>query len=266
MKKAVVALMVAMVLAMPAQAQSNNDDFTPLGSRIKRDRQFPVDLPHRFGRDQYTKVNRDRSKAMLAQFSQCLYRRSNEKSLELLARTDLGFVNFQQIELEQDRALRIYGFNDCLNRVATSNSTGVVLRFSPGALRQWLLQEAYFSRYPEGPDWVKPGHVIGERQYPLSSADPGIRSMMDFADCVIQADPYGADYFFRVPAGTEGERSAIKSLVPSLGPCLPEGVEMELQPYSLRVWLGEGLWHGANNSAPPPEGAAAAPVSVGGVQ
>ena len=251
MKRAIAALVcVGLALSVPAHAQTNDDDYTPMGSRIKRERQFPLDLPQRYNPDRMNKVNRDRSKAMLNQFSKCLWRRSNEKSLDLLARTDLGFVDFKQIGLDSDRALRIYGFNDCLGRVADTHNTGVQLWFSPGGLRQWLLGEAYFDRYPDGPGWVKPGNVIGERHYPLSEGNQGVRAAMDFADCVVQTDPYTADFFFRAAGGSEDEKSALDSLTPSLGPCLPQGVQMGLSLPLLRQWLGEALWHGANNSAP----------------
>ncbi len=36
-------------------------------------------------------------------------------------------------------------------------------------LRQWLLQQAYFDKSPDGPSWAVPGNVIGERAYPLST-------------------------------------------------------------------------------------------------
>jgi hypothetical protein len=245
----IVAVVACAGLSAPAYSQSNDNDYTPLGSRIKRDRQFPLDLPVRWDVER-SKVNRERSKAMLGQFTRCLYRRSNEKSLDLLARTDLGFTAFEQIDMDADLAMRIFGFNDCLRRVANSNGTGVALRFYPGGLRQWLLQEAYFSRYPDEASWVKPGNVVDERVYPLSAGTPAVHAMMDFADCVLTSDPYGADYFFRTPGGSPEEKAALESLVPTLGPCLPDGMQMEINPNAMRVWLGEALWHASNNNAP----------------
>ena len=255
----VVGLGVLLSAPAPAVAQGNDNDYTPLNSRIRRDRQFPLDLPSRFDPARMTAVMRERSKDMLIQLSRCLYNRSNEQSLELLERTDAGFTDFRQIGLDPDRAVRTYGFRNCLRRVATSNNTGVQLRFSPGALRQWLLQQAYLDRYPNGPTWITPGNVIAERVYPLSQNLPAVRNLMDFADCVIQTDPYGADYFFRAPPGSAEERTAMTDLVPALGPCLPQGVRMEIEPVPLRVWLGEALWHAAAHSAPaggPTQGAA----------
>jgi hypothetical protein len=248
------AVLAMLCATTAARAQSNDDDYTPLGSRIKRDRQFPLDIADRFRADQRSKVDRERSKAMVGQFGACVYKRAGQTlAYDLLDRTDFGFASFQQIKLDNDRALKIYGFSDCLSRVAEANSAGEVqLRFTPGALRQWLLEEAYFDRYKEKPTWVRPGNVIGERVYPLSERDPGVHAAMDFADCVVQADPYAADYYFRVPNGSAEGKNALNELMPALGPCLPQGQKIQLSPILLRIWLGEALWHAANHNGPPP--------------
>ena len=143
---------LGLVLCAPVAAQGNDDDYTPLNSRIKRDRQFPTDLAPRFTPGQMSKVNRDRSRAMLGQFSKCLFRRSNEDSLELLEKTDLGFVNFEQVGLTPDKAARNFGFQDCLGHVANMNASGVAMRFWAGNLRSWLLQEAYFKAFAAAPE------------------------------------------------------------------------------------------------------------------
>jgi hypothetical protein len=248
--------LLSVTTVTPAAAQGNNNDYTPLNSRIKRDRQFPLDLRSRFDPARTTRLMRERSKDMLGQLTGCLYNRSHEDSLALLERTDLGFMDFRQIDLDSARAVRIYGFNDCLRRVATTNNLSVQLRFTPGALRQWLLAEAYLDRYPDGPSWVQPGNVIAERTLPLSQNIAGVRAPLDFADCVVRADPYSADDFFRAVAGSPDEKAAIESLTPSLGPCLPQGQQVELTPAALRVWIGEALWHAANHSARPGNGSA----------
>lgn len=243
---------LALCLSDVALAQSNDDDYTPLNSRIKRARQFPTDLPPTMiPPEKLTKTGRERSKAMLNQFSGCLYNRSREDSLELLGKTDFGFSSFQQIGLDDSRAIRIYGFKDCLGRVAARQNSGVALRFSPGALRSWLVQEAYFDRYPDAPAWVKPSHEIAERSFPLSGQDHGVRAALDFADCVVAAAPYEADFFYRTASGSGDEKQAIEGLMPSLGGCLPQGQQVQLSEALLRMWFGEALWHASQNSRPP---------------
>jgi len=250
----ILSLAAACTLATDAGAQSNDNDYTPLNSRIRRERQFPTDLHNPWG-DQTNAVSRARNSAMLSQFSKCVYNRSREGSLALLQKTDYGFSDFAQVDLTNDRAVKIYGFHDCLGRVASTHRTGVQLRFSAGAMRQWLVQEAYFDRYPESPSWVRGGNMIGGRTYPLSADNPGVSGPMDFADCVVAADPFTADFFFRTTSGSDEEKRAIEALMPALGPCFPEGQQVRLSPSLLRLWLGEALWHAANNSAPAPAGA-----------
>ena len=58
------------------------------------------------GATRSTTVSRERSRAMLSQFSKCLYNRSREGSLALLQKTDYGFNDFAQIGLDNDRAVR----------------------------------------------------------------------------------------------------------------------------------------------------------------
>ncbi|HSG32893.1 MAG TPA: hypothetical protein VLA37_00040 [Sphingomonadaceae bacterium] len=245
---------LALVLAAPAIAQSNDDDYTPLNSRIKRDRQFPTDLFYRFDPSTWSDVQKDRSKEMMGQFSRCLWRRSNTKSLDLLEKTDLGFMSFEQIGQDNDKAARILGISDCLRRVAESQNSGLMMRWTVPGIRQSLLREAYFDKYPERPDWVRPGYVIDERTLPLSGNNPSILFTLDLADCMVAADPYSVDLYFRTASGSPLESEVLQELIPHIGPCLPQGMQMEIDRDSLRVWLGEGLWHAANHSSPaPPE-------------
>jgi hypothetical protein len=240
---------LSITLATPAGAQSNSDDYTPLNSRIKRDRQFPTDIANRW-REETSEVSRSRSRAMMGQFSKCMYNRSREGALSLLERTDYGFVAFEQIGLDNQRALRVFGFKNCLSRVANTHGTGVQLRFSARALRQWLVEEAYFDRFESEPTWVVPGNVVSPRVYPLAGQNLRVLAAMDFADCIVATDPYTSDFFYRAESGSEEQKRAIDALIPSLGPCLPQGQQMELNPAALRVWVGEALWHAANHSAP----------------
>jgi hypothetical protein len=251
--KRIVTAVVAIGLAFPAPAfaQGNDNDYTPLGTRIRHARQFPFDPPaNRVPLEKMSKIQRDQSRAMLNLFAKCLYRRSQSDSLALLDKTDFGFVDFMQIGLTPDKAAKIYGFHDCLGRVAERNETGVEMHYNAPSLRQWVLQAAYLDAYPKGPTWLKPGYEIEARKYPLSQANPGVYNAMDFADCVVAADPYNADFLFRTVGGTPEEQEAISALSPALSPCLPQGVRLQLDPATLRAWLGEGLWQAANHSVP----------------
>lgn len=243
---------LSMGVAEVAAAQGNDNSHTPLNSRIRRDRQFPDDLAPRFNREQVGRATIERGRDIFGQLGRCLYNRSKSGSMELLAKTDYGFVNFAQINLEMDRAVRTYGINDCLSRVADNKSSNIAVRFTPGSMRQWMLQEAYFDRFPNGAEWVKPGYAVAERQFPLSGSDRSVRMLMEFADCIVAASPYDADWFYRTGAGATAESEALNALMPALGPCLPAGQRVEMSPAALRAWLGEALWHAALNNGPAP--------------
>ena len=57
----VLGLVLAATVAEQIAAQSNNNDYTPLNSRIRRERQFPLDLPNRFDPERMTRLMRELS-------------------------------------------------------------------------------------------------------------------------------------------------------------------------------------------------------------
>lgn len=236
----------------PALAQGNDDDYTPLNSRIRRDRQYPLEPRTTIDRRSISEAGRARSRNMVDQFARCIWDRSNEDGLRFLARTDLGFVTFPQIGIQNNQLGDLFPIQTCLSRVANSQNSSIQLSYTAEAMRRWYLQAAYLDTYPDGPTWVVPGQVAGPRSYPLSANNPAVHTSIDFADCVVAHDPHAADYFFRTAADSPQEGAAIQQLMPALSPCLPAGQQIELAPFALRVWLGEGLWHAANTSAPPP--------------
>lgn len=258
MRKVVLVLACVLCAGLPltesAIAQGNDDDYTPLNSRIRRDRAFPTENPARWNPGEMSRVARERSRNSINVFSYCLWDRSNERALGMLERTDFGFSSFDQIGLTPEEAPRRFSFPTCLRRVANSLNSGIVLRFTPQSLRIWLLQEAYFDRFPDGATWIVPGNLIDERTYPLSAGDVGVQTAMDLADCIVATDPVVADFLYRTTRESEDENDAIAQLMPSISGCIPEGVELDMSRNDLRTWLGEGLWHAANHNSPaPPE-------------
>ena len=240
------------LLAVPAYAQSNDNDYTPLNSRIKRQRQFPTEPPSTFARRELSGFQRQQSRSMASQFAFCLFDRSNEKAFDLLGKTDYGFVTFEQIGLDSEGVLKRYAISTCLSRVADSHGTGVNLSYNAPSMRRWMLQGAYLREYAKGPSWIVPGNVVADRTYPLSASNQSVRWAMDVGDCVVAADPYLADYFFRTAAGSAEEKDAVKELVPLLGTCVTEGMKVQLTPDLLREWVGEGLWQAARHNGPAP--------------
>jgi hypothetical protein len=237
--------------AEPALAQTNDDDQTPLNSRIKRGRQYPTDLrPVVTPADKLSDVQREQGTRMARLFGHCLYVRSRAGALDLLDRTDFGFNDFQQIGLTQAAAAQRYGITDCLRRVATVNDESVVLQWNAALMRQWLLYAVYEERFPQGATWVRPGYAAAPRRYPLSAGNPAIQAMLAFGDCVVAADPARADALVRTVDGSKEEGAAVSALMPALGGCIQAGQSIALSPVPLRAWLREALWHAATDSVP----------------
>jgi hypothetical protein len=252
LSRALIALLaVAVVHGGGLAAQTNNNAYTPLGSRIRHDRAFPNEPRATFDRQVITAADRQRSRTMGDTLARCLWNRGNEKGLDLLARSDLGFVQFEQIGLTSADMGRLYPIGHCLSNVAERHNTGVVLRFSPAGIRQSYLQAAYLDMYPDGPTWLQSGAIVAERSLPLSQGDVSVQTQLAYIDCVVLTDPVNADYLFRTAAGSDTERSTLQALVPAFSACLPEGVEFEIDPQHIRILMGEGLWHAARNSAAP---------------
>lgn len=243
---------VSGLVASPVFAQGNNNDYTPLNSRIRRDRQFPTSPRQEIDRSRMSAVTRARSRDMVRQFGRCIWDRGNDKGLDLLSRTDFGFRTFEQLGMDYEDAMDNYPISTCLRRVANSNNSGVRLSYNAESIRRWYIEAAYLDTWPDGPSWAVPGNVVGERSYPLSASYPTVHSAMDFADCVVSADPVGTDFFYRTAEGSEEEMAALRAIVPAITPCVPQGQQMDIVPFSMRVWIGEALWHAANNNAPAP--------------
>lgn len=242
-------------LAVKAQAQDSHndlDDRTPLNSRIPRSRPLPTEPRSVWMPRQLSDAQRARGRTMVDQMARCLWGRSNEDGLDLLARTDFGFMSFEQIGIPTGEVSEHYAISTCLNRVARNANSGVMLRFDAPSMRRWYIQAAYFDRNEDGPEWIRPGYVVAEREYPLSGDNLPVQVAMNFADCLVVQDPHGADYLFRTAPGSDEEMAAIQGLIPAMQPCLPQGQQMEIDPYALRVWVGEGLWHASNNLVPAP--------------
>lgn len=252
-------LMAALVATAPALpwvageafAQSNDNDYTPLNSRIRRERQFPTE-PRAASVDpsELSRFARRRNSNMVDYFARCIWNTSNENGLDLLARTDFGFRNWAQIGIERDEVRDHYPIRNCLRRVANQNFSGVRLSYTAESMRRWYIQAAYLDLYEDGPSWFLPGGELAEREYPLSERNPMVQVAMNLADCVVLGDPHGADLFYRTTPDSDEEFAALQALVPAIGPCIPQGQEFELDPFAMRVWIGEGLWHAANNLVP----------------
>lgn len=69
--------------------------------------------------------------------------------------------------------------------------------------------------------------------------------LYQFGDCVLAAKPLEAVALVQADAGSAEASAAVQGLMPALGPCLQEGVELKLTTENLVVALSEPMVHRA---------------------
>jgi len=67
-------------------------------------------------------------------------------------------------------------------------------------------------------------------------------AMLDFASCVIRADPANGRLFVSGIPGEPQFENALQQLVPQLGPCLPAGLEVRFSKSNLSAYFAEALY------------------------
>ena len=231
------------VLPQEAHAQSNDQGGPPLGSRIQRE-QPPVRDWARF-----RTVNDERRTRVIAQLGECVFDRSQENADWYLQATDYGIADYTQVGMPSTEVFERLSVVECMERAATRSQSSMRLQLRPANLRMMLLQHRYFLSYPEGPDWIGEVQELPSRPLPISGQQPAVLSALYFADCVVASGPEIADYFVRAGDDDDLKDAALEALMPLLGPCLPQGSEIELTSYSLRALLTEGLWHAATSNS-----------------
>jgi hypothetical protein len=138
---------------------------------------------------------------------------------------------------EQEAALRkgLGGHDDCLGM-----NVAYLKVHTPAALIGGMAEERFVAEN-RGKDFAA---VIG-----ASKAEP--RNVMeDIALCLVRRNPSGAVALIGTSPGTPAEKSAVRTLVPDLGPCVPQGTTVKLNELTVRVWIAAGLYHAARGTVP----------------
>lgn len=104
----------------------------------------------------------------------------------------------------------------------------------------------YLSRYEVTPEFLSGEHEMAKipaswTETDLSEIDTIEILKHDFADCVVSRDAINADEMLRSEPMSEAERAALQELIPSLGPCLQNGLTFTLDGNVLRSLLAQAL-------------------------
>lgn len=78
---------------------------------------------------------------------------------------------------------------------------------------------------------------------PSASVDRAALALQDFGHCVATGNWSTTRAFLGSQAASAEEARAIKSLIPTLGPCLSQGLNMKLNADTLRRALAEPVYH-----------------------
>ncbi|HTM96619.1 MAG TPA: hypothetical protein VL100_12505 [Croceibacterium sp.] len=234
------ALAVIAVTAMVSVscAASAQDTYKPTGSRIGRP--APVVTPNSSNLS-----NEEGARRMTDDFASCIYRKSkNSVNAALALRPDSKEANAALGRLVRD---------DCYAANASLSIPQSLLR---GALfRAKLLTEFGGKDVALAPEPVDYTQFVPS---PLQSEDRSYVAFGDFADCVVRADLDGARKFVEPDAGSEVETQALNALIPKLGPCLTNGLEITFSKSVLQALLAEAIYHETAAAAlenPPTEAA-----------
>jgi len=181
-----------------------------------------------------------------------------EESMRLVAecaeRNVPGMVNAYIATMpgsrEEDRIYTV--LEDRLRRCILPKFGG--LSFGGESLRAALAGAVYRHAFPADPDFSRSGQTLlppawadfvksatDNRRDRYNDAARRLILLQDFGGCVADANAAGASRLIRSQPSSAGERAAFDELVPSLGPCLPNGVTFSVGPGPLRAYVAEGL-------------------------
>ena len=118
-------------------------------------------------------------------------------------------------------------------------------RFLRGAAAEFLLER------PNGPQTDAPVFKMPDPEA-LQRLDPNVRAPIVFiqiGECAARANPAGVTALLAADAGSPEERAAFSALVPSIGACVPGGVDLRMPKLLLRGYLAEGAYRAAATAA-----------------
>ena len=236
MKKIFITIFLTVLWTPLVEAQKPID--TSTGSRVER----PVDGPAMRQRDQ----NRIRAKML-----KCIYEWSPKRLDAFLDSSDPLTVDYVAINLPTKNWIAALHVNTCFERSAEHESDDdLYVSMSDRQFRGWLLPFAYIAHHPTSPSWVSQWPGDPKRRYISTDGALEVAKISgSFSDCVVKAAPLLADQLVRTEASSPEEKSAIKAIVPFLGPCIVAGQTIELKPNNLRVFLADGLWTASRSFA-----------------
>lgn len=225
MKKAVISLHAAALLGLVSltggAAIAEGDKYTPTGSRVGRP--APADVPNDTSMSNATKA-----RLMVYKFADCAIR-SNKKSAQ-------GYIDAKAESPASAKLMSSLVSEECL--------WNADLRMPVPLLRGAIFRAAYYRDF-EKAELKLPEAAIDFRTFVENPASPDVAGYLvtlDFADCVVRADPAGARSYVMAEPDGKAETAALAAIQPKLGPCFPANGQMTVNRSNLSAMLAEALY------------------------
>lgn len=193
----------------------------PTGSRVGRP--APASPP-----DNTALSDEDRALRTTFEYARCLVQRDEKIFREMLSLKPMQLTKRQQKALMQPACLS-YGEHQL--KMPTQILRGAIFRTF--YLKDWAQNPA--TAFAEPVNYFE--FVNREDQPAVATA-----MMLDFASCVLRTDQANARAFVSgIPGGPQFE-NALRELIPQLGPCMVEGLEVQFSKSNLAAYLSEALY------------------------
>lgn len=180
-------------------------------------------------------TDEEKSLIVMREFAECTYRNGRRAVADALLLSPGDDV----------RALTKLATSQCLRSGK--------LRFAPKLFRGALFGELYRQRQSTGAGgWALPTQPLDLAVVPTSDKPFDARLnwvMLTIADCMHESHPDAVRASVLEPAVSPGYEAAFGTLLPNLGPCVPEGVTLKLNRMALEHAFGEYLYRTQSTSA-----------------
>lgn len=217
--------LAVLALAVPAAAQLREKT---TGSRLD---QTALTMP----------LQQDDMGKVRTYFTNCLYQRSPERIDRILTQSDVRSFDYPAIGIKPQHFSSALGMNTCLELATERVDADLVMQTAPAALRAMMAEASYLAHNPNPPGWLDSIPALN-RTYVSKDRDLAVAmALADFSDCVMMAAPRQADALLRTPSGSAAEKTAIRTLVPFVGPCVAAGQKVELNANTIRGYLADSL-------------------------
>lgn len=226
---ALTAIAACALAIAPANAQMPKDKST--GSRLAK----PIDD------DQ---MRRSEKEKFIADLVRCAYEWGPNSVEKFLDNSDEFAVDNAATGVKPQHLWPAYHIKVCGDRAMETREDEVVYSYiGEREFRAMMLEPSYLAHNPTPPAWLTTWPGAPKRKYVSTGQALALAKMSgEFSDCVVAGAPRLADNLLRTVKYSPEEGTAVRALVPYIGPCIVAGQKAELTPVGIRKLVADGMW------------------------